>query len=54
MIKHGTHVYPLPKSDASLEGVEFASAGKKYDIYDYVSLNRNGGVVEGERILPEN
>jgi CubicO group peptidase (beta-lactamase class C family) len=45
MIKRGTHVHPLPKSDASLKSVEFASAGKKYDIYDYLSLNRVSGLL---------
>jgi CubicO group peptidase (beta-lactamase class C family) len=44
-IKRGTHAYPLPKSDAALKGVEFASAGKKYDIYDYISLNRVSGLL---------
>jgi CubicO group peptidase (beta-lactamase class C family) len=44
-IKRGTHVYPLPKSDAPLNGVEFASAGKKYDIFDYMSLNRVSGLL---------
>jgi CubicO group peptidase (beta-lactamase class C family) len=44
-VKHGTHVYPLPKSGTPLKGVEFASAGKKYDIYDYMSLNRVSGLL---------
>jgi len=44
-VKHGTYVYPLPKSSASLEGVEFSSGGKKYDLFDYVSLNRVSGLL---------
>lgn len=45
IIKHGTSVYPLPKSDALLKGVEFTSAGRKYDLYDYMSLNRVSGLL---------
>ena len=44
-VKRGTHVYPLPKSEAPLKGVEITSAGKKYDIYDYISLNRVSGLL---------
>lgn len=44
-VQHGTHVYPLPKSEAPLEAVEFTSAGKKYDMYDYLSLNRVSGLL---------
>jgi CubicO group peptidase (beta-lactamase class C family) len=32
-------------SAAPLKGIEFASAGKKYDIYDYISLNRVSGLL---------
>ncbi len=42
---HGTHVYPLPKSESPLTAVEFTSAGKKYDMYDYMSLNRVSGLL---------
>ncbi len=45
VVKHGASVYPLPKSDAPLKGVEFTSAGKKYDLYDYMSLNRVSGLL---------
>lgn len=45
VIKHGANVYPLPKSDAPLKSVEFTSAGKKYDLYDYMSLNRISGLL---------
>ena len=44
-VRHGTHVYPLPKSEAPLKGVEFSSAGNKYDLYDYMSLNRVSGLL---------
>ncbi|MFZ1006138.1 MAG: serine hydrolase [Candidatus Sulfotelmatobacter sp.] len=44
-VEHGEHIYPLEKSDTPLEGVEFISAGKKYDLYDYLSLNRVSGLL---------
>lgn len=44
-VKHGTRVYPLPKSDAPLESFNFTSANKKYDLYDYMSLNRVAGLL---------
>src|SRR5258708_35361890 len=44
-VRRGTHVYPLPQSEAPLKGVEFTSAGKKYDMYDYMSLNRVSGLL---------
>jgi CubicO group peptidase (beta-lactamase class C family) len=44
-IKRGTHVYPLPTSDVALAGVEFSSGGKKYDLYDYLALNRVSGLL---------
>ena len=44
-VSRGTHFYPLPKSEAPMKGVEFTSAGKKYDMYDYMSLNRVSGLL---------
>jgi CubicO group peptidase (beta-lactamase class C family) len=44
-VKHGTLVYPLPSSDIPLKKIEFTSAGKKYDLYDYLSLNRVTGLL---------
>src|SRR6202521_6135057 len=44
-VRRGTHVYPLPTSEAPLKGVELSSAGKKYDMYDYMSLNRVSDVL---------
>jgi CubicO group peptidase (beta-lactamase class C family) len=44
-VKRGAHADTLPKSATPLKGVEFASAGKKYDIYDYMSLNRVSGLL---------
>jgi CubicO group peptidase (beta-lactamase class C family) len=44
-VKRGAYVYPLPQSDVPLRGVSFTSAGKKYDMYDYMSLNRVAGLL---------
>lgn len=44
-VRRGSHVLSLPKSDVPLARVEFASAGKKYDLYDYLSLNRVCGLL---------
>lgn len=44
-VRRGPHVYTLSKSDAPLAGVEFISAGKKCDLYDYLSLNRVSGLL---------
>src|ERR1700730_12649738 len=54
-VRRGTHVYPLPRSAAPLKGVEFTSAGKKYDMYDYMSLNRVSGllILKGGKIAFE-
>ena len=45
VVPHGVSVYPLPASDPPLENVSFVSKGKKYDIYDYLSLNRVSGLL---------
>jgi CubicO group peptidase (beta-lactamase class C family) len=44
-VRRGAHVYPLPQSEVPLKAVEFSSAGKKYDLYDYLSLNRVSGLL---------
>jgi hypothetical protein len=44
-VKRGTHVYPLLKSDTPLRSVEFTAVGKKYDMYDYMSVNRVSGLL---------
>ena len=44
-VKRGPHVSPLLKSETPLKGVEFTSAGKKYDMYDYMSVNRVSGLL---------
>jgi CubicO group peptidase (beta-lactamase class C family) len=44
-VSRGASVYPLPLSDKRLTNVSFVSKGKKYDIYDYLSLNRVTGLL---------
>ena len=45
LVKRGDHVYPLPAADRQLENFRFESAGKTYDLYDYLSLNRVSGMI---------
>ena len=44
-VKRGAFVYPLPQGEVPLRGVAFTSAGEKYDMYDYMSLNRVAAVL---------
>ena len=44
VVKHGTHVYPLPVGKP-LGNLKFLSNGKNYDLYDYMSLNRVTGLL---------
>ena len=44
-VRRGTQSSPLPHSRSPLPGVKFESAGKKYDLYDYLSLNRVSGLL---------
>ena len=48
--------YPLPASDKQLKNFVFKSNGKNFDLYDYVSLNRVGGllVLKDGKIVFEN
>jgi CubicO group peptidase (beta-lactamase class C family) len=40
VVKHGPHVLALPQAAKRLTRVEFSSAGKTYDLIDYMALNR--------------
>jgi CubicO group peptidase (beta-lactamase class C family) len=54
VVKRGNHVYPLPTAEGQLENFRFESAGKSYDLYDYLSLNRVSGMLvvqDGEVIF---
>ena len=44
-VKHGNHVYPLPRAERPLQKLEFQSGGKRYDLYDYLALNRVSGLL---------
>lgn len=54
-VRHGAAVLPLPAAAKSLGDVGFDSGGKRYDLYDYVSLNRVSGllVIKDGRIAHE-
>jgi CubicO group peptidase (beta-lactamase class C family) len=45
VVKRGSTVYPLPRSENPLTSLTFISQGESYDLYDYVSLNRIGGIL---------
>lgn len=50
-VKRGSKVSVLPVSELPVEDFSFASAGKTYDLYDVLSLNRVSGLLiihEGE------
>jgi CubicO group peptidase (beta-lactamase class C family) len=44
-VSHGTSVYPLPAAEKRLTNVHFLSAGRNYDLFDYLSLNRVSGLL---------
>lgn len=45
IVKHGSKVHPLPYSRDPVNQLNFSSGGVDYDLYDYISLNRIGGVL---------
>jgi CubicO group peptidase (beta-lactamase class C family) len=53
-VARGDHVYPIPESESPLEAFEFESDGKRYDLYDYVTLNDVTGLLivkDGESLF---
>ena len=40
VVKHGEHVLPLPRRAKQLGNFQFSSAGKKYDMVDFLALDR--------------
>jgi CubicO group peptidase (beta-lactamase class C family) len=44
-VPHGASVYPLPLSSKPLMSVNFVSKARKYDLFDYLSLNRVSGLL---------
>jgi CubicO group peptidase (beta-lactamase class C family) len=55
-VHHGSNVYPLPDAPRRLENFSFTSRGKKWDLYDYLAVNRIAGllVLKDGRIAFEN
>src|SRR6202035_2863272 len=45
VVRHGAKVHELPPAAAPLRNVRFAVAGKTYDLFDYLALNRVVGVL---------
>lgn len=45
IVARGTSVLPLPVNSKQLTNFKFSSNGKEYDLYDYISLNRVGGLL---------
>ena len=53
-VKRGAVVRPIPKSATPLETFSFESDGKRYDLYDFVTLNSVTGLLivkDGESVL---
>jgi CubicO group peptidase (beta-lactamase class C family) len=56
VIKHGTSVLPLPPSPTPLKDIEFTSNNKKWDLPDYLSVNRVSGLLvlkDGKVVLED-
>jgi CubicO group peptidase (beta-lactamase class C family) len=45
VVRHGAKAQELPAASAPLREVRFVSAGKTYDLFDYVALNRVAGIL---------
>jgi len=53
-VKAGLTPYPLPVGKEQMQSFRFESRGRTYDLYDYLSLNRVGGIVvvhDGEIVM---
>jgi len=44
-VEPGARVHPIPAAETPLEAFEFESDGKRYDLYDYVTLNDVTGLL---------
>jgi CubicO group peptidase (beta-lactamase class C family) len=56
VVSRGASAYPLPVSDHTLTNVHFTSQGRKYDLFDYLSLNRVSGLLvikDGKIVLED-
>src|SRR5256885_17042460 len=45
LVEKGNSVRPLPMAKMALKNVQFESGGKKYDLFDYLALNRVAGLL---------
>lgn len=45
IVRSGRTASPLPQRGKQLENFRFTSRGKQYDLYDFLSLNRVGGLL---------
>jgi CubicO group peptidase (beta-lactamase class C family) len=55
-VERGTKVRELPKGKTALKNVQFEAGGKKYDLFDYLALNRVAGLLilkNGEIVLED-
>src|SRR5579859_351510 len=56
IVEKGNTVRPLPAARAPLKNVKFEAGGKKYDLFDYLALNRVAGLLilkNGEVVLED-
>jgi len=45
VVPRGPDVHPLPRSPEPITELSFESGGRRYDLYDYMSLNRVSGLL---------
>jgi Beta-lactamase len=45
VIQHGLDVHPLPVRQELIANLRFEVNGKKYDLFDYLALNRVAGLL---------
>lgn len=45
VVDNGSHVYPLPARDDAITTLSIESNGRRYDLYDYLALNRVSGLL---------
>ncbi len=45
LVEKGNSVRPLPMAAVKLQNVRFEAGGKKYDLFDYLALNRVAGLL---------
>ena len=56
LVEKGNSARPLPVAKTALKNVQFESSGKKYDLFDYLALNRVAGLLilkNGEVVLED-